>query len=298
MNAAQLRRDACRFVSTGRHNPVGEAGEGTLIERFQQYRTALREALLAEVQRRERGHTAPQPGAALDPASFAWERLAPMVNGLFPAVERPIILRLLAESVVFLTPEATHRVLTRADLDTAWKAANVYLRSLGAPPLGGEEIDAVGFSENMVCCVSLEYFTRQERFADWVVHEAAHVFHDQKRRYLGLRYTRYRERLREIDFCKRETFAYACEFYSHIVRKARGRREREALLGEWRKRGPWGSRQEVDWAELQSIVADAVAARNGWKRILARCAPPPRRPMREVLQQIREGVRREPRGST
>jgi hypothetical protein len=263
---------------------MGMVGGGSMLDGFRNYGVALHEALLAAVQRRERGRTPPPIPPGFDAARFAAERLAPMVDGLFPAVERPVVLRLLTGSIVFLTPDAIRRMLKEADLGTAWKIANVYLHSLGAPELGREPVDAVGMSEDMVCYVSLEYFTRQERFADWVVHEAAHVFHDQKRCHLGLRDTRYRERLLEIDFRKRETFAYACEFYSYIVAQAHNRHEREALLGEWRRRGPWGSRQQVDWSELQDLVAEAVGARNGWKRILARCAPPPRRTLRQLLE--------------
>jgi hypothetical protein len=33
--------------------------------------------------------------------------------------------------------------------------------------------------------------------------------------------------------------------------------------------------ERVDRYELVNIVRDAAAVRNGWKRILARCAPPP-----------------------
>lgn len=38
--------------------------------------------------------------------------------------------------------------------------------------------------------------------------------------------------------------------------------------------------EDVDQAELIDIVAEAVDARNGWKRILQRCSPPKRQESR------------------
>ena len=89
----------------------------------------------------------------------------------------------------------------------------MYLLSLRAPLLGNER-RAVGLSEEMKCYVSLEYFTETDPFADYIVHEVAHIFHNCKRKTLGLPHSRSKEWLLNIDFVKRETFAYACEFYS------------------------------------------------------------------------------------
>jgi hypothetical protein len=78
-------------------------------------------------------------------------------------------------------------------------------------------------------------FPRSEhRFEDFVVHEAAHVFHNWKRETLGLPHTRWKEQ---------------------------------------RERPP---ADRVDPDEYVDILRETVAARNGWKRILARCAPPRR----------------------
>jgi hypothetical protein len=78
----------------------------------------------------------------------------------------------------------------------------------------------VGFSEETTFYVSPEYFRDDQPFADFVVHEAAHVFHNCKRRTLGLPETRTREWLLDIVFAKRETFAYACEAYVSPARIA------------------------------------------------------------------------------
>jgi hypothetical protein len=55
----------------------------------------------------------------------------------------------------------------------------------------------------------LDYFRHEDPFADFVVHEIAHIFHNCKRRAAGLPETRMRDWLLDIDFRKRETFAYA-----------------------------------------------------------------------------------------
>ncbi len=118
----------------------------------------------------------------------------------------------------------------------------------------------------------MTYFEKDDPFADFVVHEAAHVFHNWKRESVGLRHTRYREWLLEIDFTKREEFAYACEAYHSIVEQATNRADRRRLLAEYADR--WApSSDQVAREELLSILAEAVEARNGWKRILSRCAP-------------------------
>jgi hypothetical protein len=50
----------------------------------------------------------------------------------------------------------------------------------------------------------------------------------------------------------------------------------------------WWFGNRVDPAEIASIVADAAAARNGWKVILARCAPTTK--PRSALQLAREMI--------
>lgn len=71
----------------------------------------------------------------------------------------------------------------------------------------------------------------QDPFADYVVHEAAHVFHNCKRATVGLPATRRREWLLDIDYRKRETFAYACEAFSRMVALGGSQaQQREALV--------------------------------------------------------------------
>lgn len=107
-----------------------------------------------------------------------------------------------------------------------------------------------------------------------------HVFHNCKRKTLGLPHTRRKEWLLEIDFVKRETFAYSCEAYSRIVALGRRRADRQELAEEYAK-DPGLSEERVEPDEVADIVREAVRARNGWKVILRRCAPV-RQPRRQL----------------
>jgi hypothetical protein len=137
--------------------------------------------------------------------------------------------------------------------------------------LGGEQNAILGMNEETTCYVSTEYLVDQDRYADYVVHEVAHIFHNCKRRTLGLPHSRSKEWLLDIAYAKRETFAYACEFYSRILEQERDRAGRSALLASFAEsqKCPDG---RVDADELIDVLKEAVAARNGWKRILVRCS--------------------------
>jgi len=76
-----------------------------------------------------------------------------MVRGLFPRGEREAVLGLLARSA----PATVGDVVRQARwLGTAWRLANLYLRSIGARPLGPDAPDLVGIGEETTCWVSRE----------------------------------------------------------------------------------------------------------------------------------------------
>lgn len=259
------------YLATGRHDERFDSWDGDLFERARRGTAELKVALVGEIRRRDPSVATPAALRDLDPAAFARRKLTPMVSGLFPGKEREALLRMFERSLVFVTPESVERVIAEATwLSTAWEIANLYLGSVGAQPLGRPEHAIVGLSEETICYVSIEYFTRQERFADFIVHEAAHVFHNCKRRTIGLSETRRHEWLLDIEFRKRETFAYACEAYSRIRELGRSPSERLALV-EQLTHGPMPSDDRVDAAEYLDILREAASRRNGWKRILARC---------------------------
>jgi hypothetical protein len=93
------------------------------------------------------------------------------------------------------------------------------------------------------------------------------------------------EWLLDIEYRKRETFAYSCEAYARVLERGKNPTERRALAEEYGSTVRI-SEERVDAAEVAGIVAEAAAARNGWKVILARCAPTSR--PRADLQQLRD----------
>jgi hypothetical protein len=118
----------------------------------------------------------------------------------------------------------------------------------------------------------MDYFRANHRFADFVVHEEERIFHNCKRRTLGLPETRRHEWLLEIDLKKRETFAYACEAYSRVLELADGPTRGASCISNSKVDPSWGMRWRArDYLEA---VRAAIAARNGWKRILHAYAPP------------------------
>jgi hypothetical protein len=270
--------EIARYIATGDHDSLYLAWPGDgLLDRAEVGERDLKSALLQEIERRETGRTLPAEILELDVTAFTRAKVEPMVRGLFPVRERDVVLRVLETSVVFLTPATIRKVIADGDwLSTSWDLANLYLMSIGAELLSEDAPRIVGLSEEKTCYVSAEYFRERGRFDDFVVHEAAHVFHNTERRTIGLTETRRREWLLEIEFRRRETFAYACEAHSRVIEHAPRPRDRSGVVEELIQEGV-ACDERSDVAELEDILRDAAKARNGWKRILARCAPTGRR---------------------
>lgn len=290
---AALAQAIERYLCSGEYEHDHPEWPGqNIFEKAKRGHDDLLDALVREVQRRtEWKRHAPVP-TDLDRVSWTRRKVAPMVEGLFPAVERETVLALLGKSVVFLTHENIGTVLRQQSwLHSAWSLANLYLSSVEAKLLGPEAPSLLGLSQETTCYVSADYFRDAEtvRFADYVIHECAHVFHNWKRSYAGLPETRTREWLLEIEFRKRELFAYSCEAYGWIVEHARNRQERLALGQEFRGQAQRFDDEDVDAGELASIVGEACEARNGWKVILRRCAAA-KMTRREVLARLTQGA--------
>lgn len=264
------------YLQTGEHDPNHRDWPGqNFLEVSINANSTLREALIdAMLKKASEQPQRPTPHLG-DLAALTRDKVAPMVNGLFPLKERPAIMTILERSVIFLTPESIESTLSSSSwLSTTWSLANMYLMSRGSEPLSSQAPSIVGLSEGTTCYLSLDYLEDQKHypFADYLVHEAAHVFHNCRRCTVGLSETRSRHALLNIHYTKRETFAYACEAYSRILMLAdspKGRRE--ALLEHSQQSLP--AEAGVDQQEYLAILAQAVDARNGWKRILQACAP-------------------------
>ena len=242
-------------------------------ERAKRGHDELLQALAAEVNRRSAGREHPVV-PDLDLTSWTRRKLTPMVQGLFPQAEREAVLSLLEKSVVFLTADNIERVLLgQTWLHSAWSLANLYLSSVDAELLGPEAPRLLGLSQETTCYVSTEYFGERGGIEDFVIHEAAHVFHNCKRKTAGLPETRTREWLLDIEFRKRETFAYSCEMYGWIVEHATSPAERREMAEEFSKNAHRLNDETIEPTEVAEIVREACAARNGWKVILGRCAP-------------------------
>jgi hypothetical protein len=235
-------------------------------------REELLAALSGEVRKREKRHQIAILPVGIDPHLLARSKAVPMARGFFAVAEREPVQRVLEQSVIFLTADNIHGLIASSRwLRTAWRIANIYLDSIGAEPLGrDEDFQAVGLGEETFSYVSLRYFSEDDPFADYVVHEMAHLFHNWKRASIGLKETRQKEFLLNIRFAKRELFAFACETYSRILELGKNPSERRQMFERFSResRIPAGEERE----ELLQIVKAAVETRNGWKIILKMCS--------------------------
>jgi hypothetical protein len=266
-----------RYLRTGSTDPHYAAWPGGFMERAQLAHRDLRAGLIREVKRLA-GRRTHEALPAMDMVALTRSKVEPMVRGLFARIEQEIVLAMLEKSVVFVTRSNIEPILRECSYEhTAWNLANLYLTCVGAPLLGPDALSLVGLSEATTCYVSPDYFAEGDPFADFIVHEAAHIFHNCKRGTAGLRQTRRKEWLLDIDFRQRETFAYSCEAYSRILARAKTPAERKALAEEYGSTVRI-SENRVDASEVAKIVLAAADVRNGWKVILARCSPT-RRPV-------------------
>ena len=268
------RKEVERFLRTGESDPLYLAWPGDVFQRSRIAEEEMRAALIDDVHKRARA--APthicQP-TVNDLAGLTRQRVEPMVRGLFPTTEQDPVLQILEQSVVVLTPENIASVLRETTwMHTAWDLANLYLASVGASLLSAEAPGLVGLSEETTCYVSIAYFRELGRFEDFIVHEAAHIFHNCKRHTMGLPESSAREWPLDIAYDKRETFAYSCEAFSRIVELGGTRQARLALVRELAD-GHVPETDRFDAQEYVSILTEAAGARNGWKHILSRCAP-------------------------
>jgi hypothetical protein len=261
-----------RYVRTGESDPYRSAWSGGFLQREKRAHDDLRNALVREVRRLTAG-LSQEPLPESDTILLTRAKVEPMVRGLFPKVEQDLVLAMLERSVIFVTGANIESLLLECSFDgSAWTLANLYLASVGSELLGDDAPCLVGVSEETTCYVSPEYFSQDDPFADFIVHEAAHIFHNCKRAIVGLRQTRGKEWLLDIEYRMRETFAYSCEAYARLIERGKKPVERRALAEQY-ARTTRISDERVDAAEVAGIIQAAAEARNGWKLILERCAP-------------------------
>jgi hypothetical protein len=265
-----------RYLFTGRSDPFSAAWPGNIVECGIRANHELRHSLVRAVRQRETKQTCELP-RDFDPVGLTRTKIEPMVRGLFSRDERRVVLSMLERSVVFLTRENIETILLMESFDgSAWTLANLYLAGIGAELLSEDAPSLDGFSQDTTCYVSPQYFREGDRFADFIVHEAAHVFHNCKRSTLGLDETRSKIWLLDIEYRKRETFAYSCETYSRVLELGKRPADRRALADEFSRTVSIAD-ERADNDEVARIVRTATTARNGWKVILAECKETGRR---------------------
>lgn len=265
-----------RYLQTGKHDMLflaWPAAENS-IERMIRGHRDLQQALLAEVHRRTASVHTSTVIQDLDGANFIRRKTEPMIRGLFPGKEQENVLSLVAKAVVFLTPANIDSIIMNSGwLSSAWQLANMYLTYMQVEPLSRDAPQAVGLSENLQCFVSPEYFDEKCPFADYIVHETAHLFHNCRRSAIGLPETRQRKYLLNIHFAKREVFAYASEAWSQIYERSSTIAGRRELAGQFNGFGVDDC--YADPVEVVAVVRNACSARNGWKFILSHCREDP-----------------------
>lgn len=277
MSNRSIKKTIQEFLQTGGHDPLFLQFPGNdHIDRIRKGRRTLVDALLAEMQARTPAvATSKSSTFPKDIQAFARQKVEPMIRGFFKRVDQEAVITLLSSSVVFITPDTAPLLIQREDPHSAWLIANLYLGSIGVDPISDEAPLIVGFSANTTCYVSVAYFEEDSLCSDYVVHEAAHVFHNSRRRDAGLMGKQKDAWLLPIDFHKRETFAYACEAYSRICELADGAQARRSILEEL-KRLPPPPDERVDADEYIELLENAINRRNGWKAILEDCSMQPR----------------------
>ncbi len=178
-----------RYLCSGDTDPICAAWPGNVMDRGKRAHKELRGALVETVKSRTAGRCNELP-CWIDTVELTLSRVESMVRGLFPRDEQETVLAMLAQSVVFVTSTSIEQLLFDQRFDgTAWTLANLYLASLGAELLTHDAPDIVGFSEETTCYVTPLYFAEEDPFADFIVHETAHVFHNCKWAMIGLRET-------------------------------------------------------------------------------------------------------------
>lgn len=179
----QQQKEIDRYLLSGNHDDIlfkiwpGDSVIGRAINGD----AALRSALISEVLNRAGQAAVSECQEYSDQDINVRAKFTPMVQGLFPQNEQTIILDMLESSVIFLTPATINTVIKKAPwLSTAWNLANMYLSSLGIKALTDETPTIVGLSEETTCYVSMKYFGNNNPCEDYVIHEAAHIFHNCK----------------------------------------------------------------------------------------------------------------------
>jgi hypothetical protein len=106
-----LEREIAHYLKTGHHDPYYSVWpEGGMLVCAQKMDAVLRKALIEAVQNMAQNIPQSVLVGSPDLAALTRAKILPMVNGLFPESERPLVTSVLEKSVVSLTPENIEHV--------------------------------------------------------------------------------------------------------------------------------------------------------------------------------------------
>jgi hypothetical protein len=195
------------------------------------------------------------------------ERLSPMVRGLVQRDWQDLALQELTRRTFVLnlpgTQAALEAELSTGFLSTAWQVVWTFFADCGLK-VPDERLDIDGVSAGEYAHVRASALSTDDPYCDVVVHEGAHLLHYLKPARYGLYVRRGQERFVDVEFRKRELFAFACEAYSRVARK--GSRKARILSAE-RMEADAKSFPSDEIAAIAALVGAAAQARNGWRVI-------------------------------
>ncbi len=254
------------FLGTGEHDRAFRAWSGSSNQR-REAGTARLGGVLRRIVRWRAQHAPIRP--ADPPADVPAEvrnRVHPLLLGMFKAGRAEALVDALPHRVEVLT---LHAFATRArhlPLATQWSLANMLLDDLGAPPLADAAPQLDGLCADGRAWVLPRAFTSSLPYSDVVVHELAHLLHTLSPAALGLGTSR--RPLVRVPVASRETFAYAVEVWSCIVRDNAAPSSREASLEDFIAGAPPAD-SRVDRARLYAILraAHAEGPDDSWRSI-------------------------------
>lgn len=194
------------FLATGQYDPLFAGWKGGAAERHQQGVAALRDILVRIVNWRMRRAPLRSQQVPVDAALQIRSRITPMISGLFEEEVASQLLESLPHQVQVVSAQNFASVIASVPLGTAWDLANLVLDDMGALPLADDTPELDGLCVNGVAWVLGRAFSPAGPFSDVIVHEVGHLLHTM------------RPALLAVPPMRRETFAYACEIWSCILR--------------------------------------------------------------------------------
>lgn len=194
-------------------------------------------------------------------------RIEPMVRGLVPPAWQQVALNEIADRMFVLNlPGAKAGMeaeLSTCFSSTARKVLWACFADYGLLP-NDIEIDFSGISGGSYAHCRWSAFHSDDAYSDVIVHEAAHLLHYLKPELCGLRVPKTKERFVDVDFHRRELFAYTCEAYSCVLQRG-NHTSRLGFAGMMRDDA--FSFPDDQIVQISDLVAAATRARNGWRTI-------------------------------